>query len=145
MVLLRATGRGPSRARRTRIIHSVKKQRFRSPCAGPKFVLVIPKGQRHCCPTYEGPPARVYGYAWCLIDHSYPSATYVRRLIPWRGTSSSRSTCSVFINSRIPGLYFSKKIFAAVITGTRPEVTKFITGIGSYGMNLLNYLVCYGS
>ena len=40
MVLLRATRRGPSRDRRTRIIHSVKKQRFRSPCAGPKCVLM---------------------------------------------------------------------------------------------------------
>ena len=69
MVLLRATRRGPSRDRRTRMIQSVKKQRFRSPCAGPKCVLMTSMHQRHCCPIYEGSPARVYGYAWCLMAH----------------------------------------------------------------------------
>eukprot|EP01050_Picozoa_sp_SAG11_P002361 SAG11_NODE_117_length_15962_cov_71.527925_14_plen_181_part_00 len=68
MVLLRATGRGPSRARRSRLILCVKKQRSRSPCAGPKCVLMTPMHKRHCCPTCEGPPARVYGYVWYLID-----------------------------------------------------------------------------
>eukprot|EP01050_Picozoa_sp_SAG11_P007939 SAG11_NODE_679_length_7786_cov_6.173670_1_plen_188_part_00 len=68
LLLFRAMGRGPSRARRTRMIHSVRKQRSRSPCAGPKYVLMTPMHERHCCPTCEGSSARVYGYAWCLID-----------------------------------------------------------------------------
>ena len=34
----------------------------------PEYVLMTPMHQMHCCPTCEGLPARVYGYAWCLID-----------------------------------------------------------------------------
>ena len=85
MVLLRATRRGPSRDRRTRIIHSVKKQRSRSPCAGPKCVLMTPMNQRYCCPRYEGSPARVYGYAWCLIDHCVSICYNVHRHIDRSG------------------------------------------------------------
>eukprot|EP01050_Picozoa_sp_SAG11_P010598 SAG11_NODE_1071_length_5977_cov_27.273562_1_plen_83_part_00 len=33
-----------------------------------KYVIMTSMHKRHCYPTYEGLPARVYGYVWYLID-----------------------------------------------------------------------------
>ena len=85
MVLLRATRRGPSRDRRKAVS---KSNVSGHPALGPNLSWWSPRVKGIVAPHVRDHLRVSMGTPGALSTTVYPSATYVNRLIPWRGSRS---------------------------------------------------------